>query len=54
MEIVDGKIQLSVVELSEILQWSDNMYTKGVMSTFGGEVSDKLWELYKEMKAREN
>lgn len=48
------KIELTLVELSEILQWADNMYTKNVMSEFGGQISDRLWEKYKEMKAREN
>lgn len=48
------KIELSLVELSELLQWADNMYTKGVMSDFGGQISDRLWERYKEEKAKEN
>jgi hypothetical protein len=47
-------VELSLAELSELLQWADNMYTKNVMSTFGADISDRLWELYKEAKAKEN
>lgn len=47
-------VTLSLVELSELLQWADNMYTKNVMSEFGGQISDRLWELYKQKKAQEN
>lgn len=47
-------IELTLVELGELLRWADSMYTKDVMSDFGGQISDRLWERYKEAKAREN
>lgn len=47
-------VTLTLAELSELLQWADNMYTKSVMSEFGGQIADKLWESYKQAKAQQN
>ena len=47
-------IEFTREQLSEILQWADNVYTKSTITKTGVDLSDRLWKLFKEMKVKKD